>query len=211
MRSRIGQLPILALVMAACGTIPDPSTTLSAPVMPSEVTTPNPTATLDPWAHLFRPLELPSIEPDEECPATSGTATLDRIGPVLGEGPIYPAFLGAEGVFSLGLDESGNEPTRFEGRDWWGKKTLWLSDDTYDGIALVRGGRIDQEADLLFWTVGGGFEAALRLTVEGWVRGGSPPGWREWNTGVFFIDPGCYAFQIDGEQFSHLIIVGATR
>lgn len=135
---------------------------------------------------------------------------LEDIGPILGDGPIYPAFLGADGVFGLGLNVSGNRPAEFDGRDWWGKKTLWVSDDTYKGIALVRGSRIDQRGEVLFYTVGGGYDWVLRLTVEPWVGGGAPPGWREWNSGTGYLGPGCYAFQIDGETFTDVVIVEAT-
>jgi hypothetical protein len=157
-------------------------------------------------------MELPNLRSGEPCPtAGGGPIILDRIGPILGDGPIYPAFLGENGVFSLQIGTAGNEPYQIRGREWWAKKTLWLSDDTYDGIALVRGARIDDEHDVLF------FEGtdpdpvnALRLTTDGWVYGGSPAGWREFNTGTLLPSPGCYAFQIDGEAFTDVVVVEAT-
>jgi len=197
--------------------LPEPSDTPFGPTAMSNdgsasaTPSPTPTATPDAWAALFRPLQFRTVEQSEECPATASSATLDNIGPVLGDGPIYPAFLGPDGVFSLGLDVSGNEPVRIDGRDWWGKKTLWLSVDGYDGIALVRGGRIDRDGEMLFYPGSGPeYVSALRLTVEGWVHGGSPSGWREWNSGTFVAEPGCYAFQVDGEDFTDIIVVQAT-
>ena len=99
-----------------------------------------------------------------------------------------------------------------DGREWWGKKTLWVSNDKYRGIALVRGGRIDREGAILFYPGGGpDYVSEMRLTEEPWVRGPSTPsGWREWNSGVFFPEPGCYAYQIDGEDFTSIVIVEAT-
>lgn len=207
---------IALAVVSGCGTVPPPSASPGLTSLPSEAAspraaTPKPAITPDAWAPLFRPLELPSIEPGEACPATGSSATLDNIGPVLGDGPIYPAFLGLDGVFTLGIDMSGNEPVRIDERDWWGKKTLWLSDDSYAREALVRGGSVDQKGEMIFWTVGGGYDSALRLTVEPWVSGGSPSGWREWNGGAFFTEPGCYAYQIDGEGFTDVVVVEATR
>jgi hypothetical protein len=217
MHKRAAVATFALMVMAGCARSPSPSispgpTLSQASPSPAATSSPTATATRDAWAGLFRTLKLPSLEPGEACPATASTATLANIGPVVGDGPIYPAFLGPDGVFSLGLDGSGNEPIRIGIQDWWGKKTLWLSDDSYDGIALVRGGRIDQPGEVLFYPGSGpDYVAAMRLTEHAWVSGGAPAGWREWNSGVFYAEPGCYAFQVDGEDFTDIIVVEATR
>lgn len=197
-----------AVTLTACGST---SSRNNATLTPSN-SLPTALATPDAWAGLYRPLALPSFDPDEGCPATPSTSAPERIGPVLGDGPIYPAFLGPTGVFSLEMDTPGNEPRRIEGRDWWGRKTLWLSDERYEGIALVRGRRIDRGGEVLF-SAGNhpAFASELRLTVEAWVYGGAPSGWREWNTGVFYSEPGCYAFQMDGESFTNYVVVEVTR
>lgn len=213
-------LGAIALAMVTgCGAVPQPSPTLVPSGMPNDdapsVTAsppPAPTASPDAWEALFRPLQLPTLQPGEACPTTTSSTDVDGIGPVLGDGPIYPAFVGSDGVFSLGIDDPAIEPVDIDGRDWWGKKTVWLSDDTYRGIALVRGGRIDRDGGVLFYPGSGpDYVPAMRLTVEPWVRGPSTPtGWREWNSGVFFTEPGCYAYQIDGEGFTEVVVVEAT-
>lgn len=212
MKRLSGAALIVAVALSAgCSVTPSPS---ASPPTPTPRTSPTPLATAptatpapDPWAHLFRPLQLPSAERDD-CPSTVSASELENIGPILGDGPIYPAFLGTEGRFGVRFDDESVEPVTVDGTQWWGKKTLWLSDDAYKDIALVRGGRIDAPGGLLFYPGDGpDMTSDMRLTREGWVSGGSPAGWREWNSGVFFAAPGCYAFQIDGQDFTDTVVV----
>ena len=176
----------------------------------SAATVPAPSASPDAWEALLRPLELPTVAPGDACPTTGSSTEVEGIGPVLGDGPIYPAFLGPDGVFEIGT--AGTEPIEVDGRDWWGRKTLWVSADTYRGIALVRGARIDRAGVVLFYPGSGReYVSAMRLTAEPWVRGpDTPAGWREWNSGVLFAEPGCFAFQIDGEGLTSVVVVEAT-
>lgn len=158
------------MVATACSTVPPSPTPASVPASPPLT----PTATPDAWAALHRPLELPTLEPGAECPTTTSTVDVEGIGPALGDGPIYPAFVGSDGVFSLGFGDPANEPVTIDRRDWWGKKTLWVSDDTYRGMALVRGGRIDRDGEILFYPGSGpDYVSEMRLTKEPWVRGPS--------------------------------------
>lgn len=211
-RPRLVAGAIALTLLTGCGTVPQPS---PAPV-PSETARDVPSATAsavpDAWEALFRPLQLPTLEPGADCPTTTSAVDVEGIGPLLGDGPIYPAFAGPEGIFSLGIDDPVTEPVEIDGQEWWGKKTLWVSNDTYRGIALVRGGRIDRDGEVRFYPGSGpDYVRAMRLTEEPWVRGPSTPaGWREWNSGVFFTQPGCYAYQIDGEGFTAIVVVEAT-
>lgn len=208
MLDRIGRVSLLAiavLVTAACESMPTASETPTTTATPFDFHPETP----DPWAALARPLQLPRIEPGDACPTTTSTMDLEGIGPILGDGPIYPAFLGPDGIFSLGQQVSGNQPQQIDGRDWWGKKTLWVSDDPVRGIGLVRAGRIDADGEVWFYPGNlREYVGEMRLTVEAWVYGpDTPGGWREWNSGVFFADPGCYAFRIDGEDFTDIVVV----
>lgn len=164
----------------------------------------------DAWAPLLRrSVQLPVVGPGEPCPTTKSVATYpDWIGPVLGDGPIYPAFGGPEGVFAASnpvYEEAG----WYTAVNWYAKKVLWVSDPTYNGIALVRGGRIDDIGGVRF--TGGADQTllpALRLTLDAWVTGhNAEPGWREWNSGSWFTGPGCYAYQVDGDSFTDVIVV----
>lgn len=212
MKRMTATMLIAALSFAGgCSAWPAPTGTRSA----ASSTSPLPSAAArtaspvpDPWAHLFRPLHLPSPAGGKRCSPTSSSRELAKIGPILGAGPIYPAFLGTSGRFGVGFDDPSIEPVMVSGQQWWGKKTLWLSDDRYKDIALIRGGRIDATGDVLFYPGSGSdYVSALRLTRKAWVYGGSPAGWREWNSGVLFGAPGCYAFQIDGQDFTGTVVV----
>ena len=149
-----------------------------------------PEATADPWAPLFRPVSFPALPPGDPCPTTTSTTAPEAIGPVLGDGPIYPAFLGPDGLITL----TAEWPVHHDGQTWRSKKVLWVSDDSYGGIALVRGFRIDGPGEILFSAAGGDWVDVLRLTREAWVFGGAPRGCREWNSGSAFNEPGCYAY-----------------
>ena len=197
---------VVTLLLLGCSFVPAPAfesdpPTPGTPAQPQPVTTPE--ATADPWAPLFRPVSFPALPPGDPCPTTTSTTAPEAIGPVLGDGPIYPAFLGPDGLITL----TAEWPVHHDGQTWRSKKVLWVSDDSYGGIALVRGFRIDGPGEILFSAAGGDWVDVLRLTREAWVFGGAPRGWREWNSGSAFNEPGCYAYQVDGETFTDVIVI----
>jgi hypothetical protein len=203
---RVSLLAIVVLVAAACGGMPAESETPTITATPFDFHPETP----DPWAALARPVELPSIEPGDACPTTQSTMDLEGVGPpLLGDGPIYPA-LGPDGIVTLGFNDRAG--TTIDGQDWWEAKVLWVSDDPDRGIGLIRGGRIDADGDVWFYPGNlGEYVSEMRLTVEAWVYGPrTPGGWREWNSWVYFAEPGCYAFQIDGEDFTDIVVVQVT-
>lgn len=208
----VAAVAALTLAQTGCTVLdvePTPGQSASAratPVGPDTSPTPG---IPDAWEPLLRrPLQLPSVRSGEPCPTTKSSATPDWIGPVLGDGPIYPAFLGSEGVFTVGSFFVHEQAGWYTAVDWYGKKTLWVSDASYHGIALVRGWRLDGTGGVRFTEGPGPLVPALRLTLDGWVTGhGAEPGWREWNTGSWFTGPGCYAYQVDGDSFTDVIVV----
>jgi hypothetical protein len=155
-----------------------------------------PTPTGDPYATLRRrPLQLPTLRPNELCPAVAGKVVAPAFGAALGNGPVYPVGLGSEGITSIGgnLEEGG----------WIYVKVLWISDlSRYNGPVLVRGGRIDSPGELRF---GSGPNPSSELQLDPSQGTGSAPGWQDWPTYTRLRAPGCYAFQVDGLTFSEVI------
>ena len=99
---------------------------------------------------LRRPLDLPAVAAEADCPRTPGGRPNPDIAIALGTGPVYPV-LGFEdhhvppspkGVVPLYANERKN------GAYW--HKTLWAVDHKYDGPVLIRGRGIDPPQVLRF-------------------------------------------------------------
>jgi hypothetical protein len=86
---------------------------------------------------------------------------------------------------------------------WYSAKTLWVIDPSYAGPVLIRGVQLDGKGAVGFGE--GPFIGHLVIPPEPTVnmqRDGSrtAPG------GTFVKGPGCYAFQVDGLDFSYNLI-----
>jgi hypothetical protein len=92
-------------------------------------------------------------------------------------------------------------------RNEWGiSKILWLSNPDYSGPALIRGYQLDGTNELRFMD-GADPPSELQFPVETSVS--SPelePGWRQLGSETRVRAPGCYAYQIDGLNFSEVIV-----
>jgi hypothetical protein len=141
-----------------------------------------------------------------------GVAALGPVGARERYGPVYAALPeGAPRIVFL-----GSLPVFSDSR-WRLVRTLWISQPSYDGPVLVRGGRLDRAGAL-------GFgedlppRRSLRLPAGGWSgtgigsrEGGSArrAGWRVTAVPTLIRSPGCYAFQVDGLGFSYVLAFGA--
>jgi hypothetical protein len=160
----------------------------------------------------FREVEVGAIA----LPAIPGEAAL---GPWPGEaelkrGPLYAALLaGPPRIVFLSAT-----PTIGDSR-WRAVRTIWVSRPTYDGPVLVRGGRLDRPGRLGF-----GSRAhprwELRLPAGAWPLGDIHArgrgqrlgeGWRVSSVPTRIRAPGCYAFQVDGLDFSYVLAFGVQR
>ena len=159
----------------------------------------------DVWETLRqRPVSLPVLMPEAPCPRTPGREVFRAYGPALGDGPVYPVGLGADGVLHY-----GSGPGQVEG-GWSYVKVLWISRPDYREPALIRGGQIDGPNELRF---GEGPDPAVELqfpTETGVVSGGTAAGWRDLPSHTRVRAPGCYAYQIDGLSFSLVIVFQAV-
>ncbi len=153
-----------------------------------------------------RPLRLPNLARGGACPKTPGEQISPAFGPALGTGPIYPVGLGTDGV--LFFNYPPDPRSGFAGSDWGGEKVLWVSSPAYQGPALIRGHQIDGPNGLRF-EEGINPPEELRLPEEGGTVA-EEPGWRHWPSYTRLRAPGCYAYQVDGLDFSYTIVFEAV-
>lgn len=150
------------------------------------------------------PLNLPAMSGDT-CPTTAVHPS-PRFRQVIGDGRIRLASATEDGSINL----SGTEVE--EGR--FRISTLWTTGRGYDGPALVRGDRIDAPGSIEF-------EQDIDVEAVGpplvgqpdemhFAAGGAPGGFA-WGAALTLEGgPGCYAFQIDGDDFTEHIVVEAA-
>ena len=147
---------------------------------------------------LRRPLHLPRIEAGERCPVSTVDPSIPfksfGIGPGLGGGPVYPV---GDGTLFVARTEAGG---------WPGTKVLWFVHARYRGPVLLRGRRVDARDTLRF---GQGPRPAAELRIArgetvSWT--GQQPGSRGKPSFIRVRGPGCYAVQIDGTNFSRIVV-----
>lgn len=150
-------------------------------------------------------LKLPRLKRGEPCPAEPAHFSR-RFRQVIGRGPIRLASATESGIIRL-------RGTRTSG-DSYRTSALWTTEGTgFKGEALVRGDKISGPGGIVF-------EQDPEYTPHGpvvhgapdelhFVRGG-PPGNFAWSTVITYIGgPGCYAFQIEGQDFVDILVVEA--
>jgi hypothetical protein len=155
-------------------------------------------------SELRRPLHLPSVAPGAACPRTAGGLPSPDVAIALGSGPAYPV-LGFEGdhvpsspkaVVPLYADER-------KGSVYW-HKTLWAVDPAYDGPVLIRGAGLDPPQPMRF-----GYDERQLRELE--FPAEKSKSWRYGPSFTIVPGPGCYAFQVDGTNFSKVIVFQAAR
>jgi hypothetical protein len=155
---------------------------------------------------LHRPLHFPRLPPGKKCPTSPSQTAPWRTGQnLIGRGPAYLIGIGgAGGTISIALSAR-------DSLGWYGQKTPWVINRSYDGPILVRGGRIGRRGQVRFAY---GYGEHLReLQWEAGADQGSPPdpNFRFLASATLFRATGCYAFQIDGDSFSKIIVVRVRR
>jgi len=123
-----------------------------------------------------------------------------------GRGPAYLIVVGdaPPGTISIALSARDR-------LGWYGQKTPWAIDRSYDGPILVRGARIGRRGQVRF-----AYEYGDHLREIHWGTGtdqGSPPDpdFRFLASATLFRASGCYAFQVDGTSFSEIVVVRVRR
>jgi hypothetical protein len=189
---------VLALVMlvAGCAAPPASSGTASIPTTTDRVAPP--LADEATWAKLAaHPLRLPPATAGAPCPVTPAVSINSFVGPLAGTGPVY--VTGNRIYYSPAPDGS-----------IFGK-VAWIAQPSYKGPALIRGARIDAAEEVRFERGGAPRPSELRFEYDTSVRSaGSEEGWRFLPSLVLISGRGCYAFQIDGLDWSTTVVMDAV-
>jgi hypothetical protein len=152
---------------------------------------------------LRRPLQIPTIDAGATCPVSQANPRIwSRRAPGLGPGPVGPVGLGTHAILRF---------RPFHGSDWGGQKVLWAAAPSYEGSILIRGGQVNGAGGVGFNVNGDGPPfAELQLPPSGPWTSRSNGGWRGWPSYTRVREPGCYAYQVDGTDFSYVIVFRAV-
>jgi hypothetical protein len=159
------------------------------------------------WQALHRPLQLPALAPGQRCPVSSlaPEITGERygVGGAIGSGPVYPLLGSASLVAGYRPEEWGRGP-------WGGQKVLWFTRPDYDGPVLIRGRRLGGWQWMRF-DRGARPSAEIRIAPGETVTwSGQAPGSRGRPSYVRVRVPGCYAAQIDGIDFTEVVVFNVS-
>ncbi len=134
-------------------------------------------------------------------------------GGTLGGGPVRVS-IGNAGDFPRGQVELG---TGGPGH-WYGLETIWFAMSGYNGPFVVRAARLGQPGPIEVQPGGSGLgpgSGPLVVPTRPTVNSYPPPGlgtYRGYRTvpgSTWVKSPGCYAWQVDGRDFSELIVFNA--
>jgi hypothetical protein len=189
---RVATLPVAMVVAVLCGTA---------------------SRAADPWGPLYRPLHVPTLAAGQPCPV-SGVASYHfrrwGVGPGIGPGPAYPSGFSQPGSvlrFRYPLPVGS-----IRGSVWSAAKVLWFVTPAYRGRVLIRGQRLDAPDPLRF---SDGEEPPTELRIaarssQAGVRGIKLVGQRYWPSITRLRASGCYAYQVDGDTFSRVVVFSAV-
>lgn len=166
------------------------------------------TASQTPTALLARPLHFPSLQPADSCPASVGAPADTSLssGVALGSGPVRVVVANA-GDLVHGQAELGT--TRVPG--WFALQTVWFASPGYNGPFVVRGARLGASGPMEVQPGQDGLTPGTGpLTVAAGPTANTKDGYRTVPGSTWVTSPGCYAWQVDGTDFSDVIIVDAV-
>jgi hypothetical protein len=153
---------------------------------------------------IFHSLDLRSLAAGAACPVSPQHVanTLSSEfggGPALGSGPIY-ALMGEMRGGWLQYSQSANQGNK---DGWAHSKVLWMARPGVTGTVLIRGRQIDAPIPSGNW-VGFGVGDVPDITLSWEI--GSQAGWANLPSEVWISGAGCYAFQVDGQGNSEVIV-----
>ena len=162
----------------------------------------------DDWAALRRPLHLPRLAAGASCPVSRVDARVAWRGinifggQGIGGGPVYPGLGAHSGLLWATRDQQYGGP-------WFGDKVFWYVQPSYRGPVMIRGRRVNGSGMVRF-NAGRLPAPELHIAVgESVSWHGQPASSRGVSSAVRVLAPGCYAFQIDGTNFSRVVVFTA--
>jgi hypothetical protein len=156
-------------------------------------------------AALRRPLRIPPKPAGGRCPRTTTTRRASWGELLLGPGPVYAGSVSPGGPQRLIVLQARGQPVR----GWRGFKTRWVVDPSYAGPVLIRGRALGGPTP-----VGFGLDPTPWPELQLWPRGPKEPADypRDFlGLATRVPRPGCYAWQLDGEDFTEVIVFQAVR
>lgn len=152
-------------------------------------------------AALNRPVHFPVLHTGQRCPATHGTPfnTKEFGGIAHGTGPVRVLVGNRRGIADL-INPTSVPP-------WLGLKTLWFSLPAYQGPFVIRAKRLGHPGPA---AQGEGPVVGPLVIPPGPTFNSFADGYREVPGGLWVKTPGCYAWQVDGLNFSKIIVVRAV-
>lgn len=110
------------------------------------------------------------------------------------------------------VDESGSTQIGFRrmpGSRWLSAALTWTAKAYYSGPVLIRGRQVGGGAAIGFGQRATPYDE-LQLHDAGAGAPRAPNGGRAWLTDARITAPGCYAFQVDGTNFSEVFVFRAV-
>jgi len=193
----------ISIFLAGCRSttpVPIPSSVVPPSVIPAATSQ---TSIVTRAELLQQSLKLPKLKPGAECPRATGKQIAPAYGLAVGNGPVYAAGFGVEGI--LHFDQPIPMGSQFYGSTWSGNKVLWIVAPAYRGPVLVRGGRLDGPEALRFNL---GLDPPSELWMDA-VPNYFSDDWRAEPSFTRLQAPGCYAYQVDGQGFTEIIVFEA--
>ena len=154
---------------------------------------------------LRRSLRIPPKPAGGRCPRTTTTRRAEWGELLLGPGPVYAGSVNPDGIQKLIVLEDRGGPVR----GWRGFKTRWVIYPSYAGPVLIRGRELGGSTP-----VGFGSDPTPWPELQLWPR--APNEAAEYPRDFLGLAtrvprPGCYAWQLDGDHFTEVIVFQAIR
>jgi hypothetical protein len=157
---------------------------------------------------LRRPLELTSVQPGAVCPATGGEHFENGQfgGIALGHGAVQPLLAPATAADAAQAQQGVLVFRPTKGPGWYAIKTLWFASPDYQGPIYIRGRQLDGTHTPVF----GESPSLIDPQIGPGATLNGTGGWRTWPGATWLRTPGCYAWQIDGNDFTEVIVFRAV-
>ena len=168
-------------------------------VMLHGTTAPRPSASL-----LSRPLHFPSLERGGACPVSPASTVKNAffVGVALGRGPVR-VLLPDRGDIRRGQVLLGRTQTP----GWSALQTLWFATPGYDGPFVVRAARLGTRGPIAVQADQTGLGPGRgALIVAPGPTLNTQDGYRTIPGSTWVRSPGCYAWQVDGQGLSEIVV-----